>query len=533
VRRSSRAAILGTVVAAFLALGAVSAVASVTVGADGASLLVLGEGPSELGIRFEEPASVTVNTLNPLVLHPSASAACVQTNQYKITCDDVFTDFQAEFDASNDTIAVDACFQTATIVMGDGTNTYDGPACTVPVVFAVGGGSGQDDLGGSFNSASKTVEQLYGNGGDDTLNGGHGDDVLYGGDGADTVAGDEGNDQMFGEGGADVVRGAGGDDREDGGPGDDRVGHSPGIYHDDDQGADDLRGGDGDDRLILEAHTGGMTIRIDGQANDGAPGEGDNVAGDFETIDGTGGNDVFFGSEGADQFSGGNGNDEIHGNGGADQLYGGSGDDRVYGDAGNDKVEGARGADTVDGGAGLDQIYGDIGACSFSCGFDADALFARDGERDSVDCGGGADTAQVDGLDVVAFCAAIDRSATPTPAGAIPGAGGAAGGAATVQGLVAPGAVKKRILLARGLAFRLSCGGACSIAAELRSKARKLGAARRSLLAAGTAKLVLKLSKAGRRTIRGLSRGKLTLRIRVTDAAGRTATRTVTVTLRR
>ena len=34
-----------------------------------------------------------------------------------------------------------------------------------------------------------------------------------------------------------------------------------------------------------------------------------------------------------------------------------------------------------------------------------DTLFARDGEKDSVDCGGGADTANVDQLDVVAFCA--------------------------------------------------------------------------------------------------------------------------------
>ena len=36
-------------------------------------------------------------------------------------------------------------------------------------------------------------------------------------------------------------------------------------------------------------------------------------------------------------------------------------------------------------------------------------MAARDGERDTVDCGGGADSAVVDQLDVVAFCVSVNR----------------------------------------------------------------------------------------------------------------------------
>ena len=185
---------------------------------------------------------------------------------------------------------------------------------------------------------------------------------------------------------------------------------------DDDQGADDVRGGAGTDTLTLEDHSGGMTINLDDQANDGAAGEGDNIHTDLESITGTRGDDVFTGTPGRDTFTGHSGNDEIHGAGGDDELNGSTGDDRMFGDAGNDKVQGYEGADQVDGGPGSDQLYGDRGTCTLFCSFDADQLFARDGERDTVDCGGGADTAQVDGLDIVAFCASVDPRTSPARA---------------------------------------------------------------------------------------------------------------------
>ena len=172
-------------------------------------------------------------------------------------------------------------------------------------------------------------------------------------------------------------------------------------------GADNYIGGGGTDKLWLDGHAAGMAISIDGQPNDGSSGEGDNVGSDIEEIVGTVHNDVFTGSAGPDNFEGGGGNDDIHGAGGNDDLYGGSNDDRVFGDAGNDKVQGASGADSVDGGAGTTRSTGTSPPALCSAHFDSDTMSARDGERDTVDCGGGADSAVVDQLDVVAFCASV------------------------------------------------------------------------------------------------------------------------------
>ena len=60
--------------------------------------------------------------------------------------------------------------------------------------------------------------------------------------------------------------------------------------------------------------------------------------------------------------------------------------------------------------SGTDQIYGDIAGCSVFCEPDVDLLFARDGERDIVNCGG-LRIATVDHLDVAGNCASVDRQA--------------------------------------------------------------------------------------------------------------------------
>jgi Ca2+-binding RTX toxin-like protein len=311
------------------------------------------------------------------------------------------------------------CFNAYELNLGDGANKLDlssdcGPSLTGPAT--VNSGSGGDVL----SAGSQGPITFNAGGGDDSVYSGPGDDSLNGGEGADRLFGREGNDRVLGEGGADSPNGGGGNDTVDGGAGDDNLEQCSGCIgsgNDAGAGADTYSGGPGTDGLSLDGHPDGVVISIDGQANDGSSGEGDNVGSDIETIGGTVHNDSFTGHAGADNFEGNGGNDEIHGAGGDDNLYGGGGDDRVFGDAGNDRVQGATGADTVDGGAGLDQIYGDIASCSVFCTFDPDTLFARDGERDVVDCGAGADTAQVDQLDVVAFCANVDREAVAPPAG--------------------------------------------------------------------------------------------------------------------
>ena len=272
---------------------------------------------------------------------------------------------------------------------------------------------------------------------------------------------------------------------------------------------------------MLESHTGGVNITLDGQANDGSPGEGDNVASDFEHIDGTGADDVFTGSAGNDGFSGGGGADLIHGGDGADDLAGDGGGDRVFGDAGNDIVEGTNGADIVDGGPGADQIYGDIANCSVFCNFDADQLFARDGERDVVDCGGGADTAQVDSLDVVAFCSVVDRQArAPGPGPARPHRR-----CRPPFTYVVATSVKLKKLIKSGFAFRVKCAAACKVTATLSYKGKKHGAGRKTLKRAGTAKVVVRIAKKSRAKVRRLKGKKLTLRFKITTGARRPRSR--------
>ena len=84
-----------------------------------------------------------------------------------------------------------------------------------------------------------------------------------------------------------------------------------------------------------------------------------------------------------------------------------------------------------------------------------------------------------------------------------------------------PGSVTSKALLKRGLAVGLNCLGACTITAELRYKTKKLGSARKTLLKAGTAKLVVKVSRKAARTVRGLKRGKLTLLVQAGHRPGR------------
>jgi hypothetical protein len=121
--------------------------------------------------------------------------------------------------------------------------------------------------------------------------------------------------------------------------------------------------------------------------------------------------------------------------------------------------------------------------------------------------------------------------------GSGPGGGGGGGGgnaaAAAALGLKVAGSVKSKALLKSGLTINLTCATACTIAADFRDKTKKLGSARKTLLKAGPAKLVLKLSAKGKKAIKKLKKGKLTLLLKVTDANGKVTSVTKTVTLKR
>ena len=185
-----------------------------------------------------------------------------------------------------------------------------------------------------------------------------------------------------------------------------------------------------------------ITLSMDGVANDGRPGENDNVVNVEKVESHVSG--TFAGGAGDDDFAVlaniDEGNSSISGGAGNDKLVAGDYADTLDGGPGNDYINGGFGNDTITGGPGQDTILGD--ATAASCGwysytckipFGNDVIYARDGEQDTIDCGVGEDRAVVDTIDIVSNCETVDaagapRAAAPRGAAAPAVPGGTAGG---------------------------------------------------------------------------------------------------------
>jgi Ca2+-binding RTX toxin-like protein len=238
--------------------------------------------------------------------------------------------------------------------------------------------------------------------GPSTIDGGSGDDTIFGNGAGDRLTGGDGNDDLVGGPGDDVL---------DAGPGNDMLEYQPGGYSvmqeagpNDTAGTDELHGGPDNDSLSYGQRSDPLTITMDGQANDGAPGENDLIDSDIEEVDGGQANDRMIGNAGANVLVGADGNDTIDGGAGGDTLDGTMGNDTVLGQGGSDTVSGGHGDDLVDGGPGQDNIYGEYAlGCSdlMACIGGADEIRARDGERDLVSCGVADDHAAIDKIDVI------------------------------------------------------------------------------------------------------------------------------------
>jgi hypothetical protein len=118
------------------------------------------------------------------------------------------------------------------------------------------------------------------------------------------------------------------------------------------------------DTLTYEDRANPVTVTLNGLPDDGEDGEDDNVGADVEVI------------------LGGTVSDTLTGDRNANTLSAGSGEDLVTGNAGPDILDG-----------------GDA----------PDLIWARDGDTDSVDCGGDGDLAIVDRGDTVRGCKWIDQ----------------------------------------------------------------------------------------------------------------------------
>jgi hypothetical protein len=96
---------------------------------------------------------------------------------------------------------------------------------------------------------------------------------------------------------------------------------------------DVVKGGDGFDEVSYAERTTAVSVSLDGHANDGSPGEDDNVAGDVEDVATGAGNDTVTGNGAASVIATGAGDDVVNArNGVPDTVLCGDGNDTVHGD---------------------------------------------------------------------------------------------------------------------------------------------------------------------------------------------------------
>jgi Ca2+-binding RTX toxin-like protein len=411
------------------------------------------------------------------------------------------------------------------MIGSDGVDTMaiTGFTGDIPTTYRISmdGRGGDDTVKDTTDDAGR---MLSGGAGNDKVEGYGGDDVLDGGDGNDEVNGNAGNDVVRGGAGDDVVNGdnykSPGNDVIDGGPGLDQI----------------------DDWSIPDAATHPQpTVSLDGQANDGRPGETDNVSNvekltfhvnaTFTGTDAPDDAEVLNVSEGASTLNGLGGNDVLKGADSPDTIDGGAGDDDLNGGNGNDTITGGPGKDTIvgDATAGGCYVIGYLGTCKSPWG--NDTINAVDGEVDSIDCGPGQDTANVDPNDVVTNCEVVAKGAA---AGSAPGAGDTKKGAGTAAGgLGLVGAARIKALLANRLAVSVPCAAACRVTVTAKAGGRTVATGRATLLAAGTAKVRLKVAKKAKRSLRRARTLKLSLTASVAGATGKPVKLTKALTLKK
>ena len=102
-------------------------------------------------------------------------------------------------------------------------------------------------------------------------------------------------------------------------------------------------------------HTAGVTVRLNGLADDGSVGEGDNVLGSLGSVEGGSGDDTLESGADAASLAGGAGNDTLVGSPEGESLLGQDGDDDIAAGGGNDSVDGGQGADVLSG-PGHDEV---------------------------------------------------------------------------------------------------------------------------------------------------------------------------------
>ena len=368
--------------------------------------------------------------------------------------------------------------------------------------LVVDGGDGSDALTGDHVTArSETLlggpgaDRLDGMGGDDVLRGGPDNDVLDGKAGNDVVLGEDGDDELSGDGQA-----APGADRIDGGAGSDKL--------------DDYRQHD----VSVWPNA---DVTLDGVANDGRAGEGDDITGIERYVGYVAGTHVL--TDGAEDWqvwsnlSAAGAVATVRAMGGDDRVVGEDRSEDIDGGAGNDYLEGGKGHDTLTGGPGKDILFGDETDTSCNASFPEscvrygnDVIQARDGEADQISCGPGTDRAVVDAIDVVApDCETVERGGPIQDGTTAPGGG--KGTPAIERRLALVGRPRLKAALRSGLTLRLTGAKPGKTTITARQGTRTVASARATVRTDGTATIRLRFTKAAVKRLRTARKVTLTI----------------------
>jgi hypothetical protein len=329
-----------------------------------------------------------------------------------------------------------------------------------------------------------------------------GDTEVVAGAGDDTVGGSAGRDEIRGGAGADRLRGRGGGDHFAGGTAPD--------------GADAIAGGAGRDVIAYCERRAGVHVDFDGDADDGAPGEGDAIAADVEVVDGGWGPDELIGDARRNVLAGGRGGpDVLHGDAGDDDLTGGPGGTLAGGD-GDDMLRAESGRTTIDPGPGRDGVDGAGEA----------TIAARDGEPDEIACSAAGSAVTAEAADMVAGCTAVVRDGAP--------AGRALFALSPYGGLIL-GVPARRLFWesdAEAVDFVLGCpldmGGPCPLRVTLRDGTRTVTGLRHELRPGDVGEFAGDLRPRAFRRVRGRA---LELRVETTAGDGAPVVQLETVRL--
>jgi Ca2+-binding RTX toxin-like protein len=415
--------------------------------------------------------------------------------------------------------------QRIVVRLGGGNDTFSasGPAWDpfpANVVVEAFGEDGEDRLqNGTTQDGGPGRDRLEGHDGNQVLHGGPGDDVLDGGAGNDQVFGEDGNDALTGD-----MYKAQGSDLIDGGAGEDAI--------------------ESDWAESQTTATAPISLTLDGIANDGRPGENDNVVSVERFKVYVGG--TFVGTDTADTFEIEPGQlrtpATVNGRGGNDRLIGDDDVETIDGGPGDDYVEGGFDNDTLIGGPGRDTVMGDeTGAfCNYwtwcRSPFGNDTIDVRDGELDTVDCGIGADAVKADPADVLTNCETVDTGVAPPERGHDRGRDGSdrgqrRGGGSALALKVAGG--KLGAALKRGLVVRLTAPGTGTAKVTVKHGKTVVGAGSAKVRKAGATSVRVTFSKTGKRALKRAKTARLTVSVRFAAKGGATTSANRAVTLKR